>query len=156
MLFSLFHDFVKLNLSILFSRLISFFPIFNRVMKNEKLKKVTYRSHTNSPPPTLIRTVVRCSVTREGEGGGYDGGWGYVGAAGGEGRLTWGTGQKSCFGNFLENYYVLVAPGRTWSFEFCRKLQKLESFFTKFNQVFWILCTKNNPFYWKQKWIIID
>ena len=31
MLFSFFHNFVKLKLVILFSRLISLFPIFNRV-----------------------------------------------------------------------------------------------------------------------------
>ena len=79
MLFSFFHNFVKLKLVILFSRLISFFPIFNRV--TEKLQKVTYRSHTNPPQP-LIRTTVRCPLTRERERGGAHRGWGLRGGMG--------------------------------------------------------------------------
>ena len=48
--------------------------------------------------------------------------------------------KNAVFEHFLENYYILesyyilAAPGRTCSFEFCcRKLQKLESLFTKLN-----------------------
>ena len=70
--------------------------------------------------------------------------------------------DKYCFGHLLktnyrlENYYILVALGLTCSFKFCRKLQKLESFFTKFNQFPWILFTKNNQLYLKQKLVMID
>ena len=99
-------------------------------------------------------------------GGGRYIGWGggeYVGCGGTLGRGGGGGGgwreelvKNAVFGHFLENYYILAAPRWTCSFKFCIKLQKLESLFTKFNQISWILCTKNNPLYWKQKWIIID
>ena len=65
MLFSFFHNFVKLKLVILFSRLISFFPIFNRVMKNYKKLPID----PTPTPPTLTRT-------RFGRGGEYVGGGG--------------------------------------------------------------------------------
>ena len=51
LLFSFFHKFAKLNLVILFSRLISFFPIFNRVMKN-------YKKLPIDPTPTPPRLTV--------------------------------------------------------------------------------------------------
>ena len=78
LLFSFFHNFVKLKLVILFSRLILFFPIFNRVMKSYKKLPI---GPTPTPPPTLTRTTVRCRLTREREreGGGYvvvGGSWG--------------------------------------------------------------------------------
>ena len=66
MFFSFFHNFVKLKLSILFFRLISFFPIFNPVMKN--YKKLPIDATQNPPSPTLTCTTVRCPLSREGGG----------------------------------------------------------------------------------------
>ena len=89
MLFSFFHNFVKLKLVILFSRLISFFPIFNRVMK--KYKKLPI--DPTPTPPTLTRTRVGRGVNTL---GGYVGGDGYVGGMdtfwGGGGGVRWGDG----------------------------------------------------------------
>ena len=89
MLFSFFHNFFKLKLVTLFSRLISFFPIFNRVMKNYKKLPI---DPTPTPPPTLTRTTVRCPLTRERESGTWEmgvreGGTSWVGGTlrGGEG-----------------------------------------------------------------------
>ena len=64
--FSFFHNFVKLKLVILFSRLISFFPIFNPLMKN--YKKLPIDATPNPPSPTLTRTTVRCPLSRGGGG----------------------------------------------------------------------------------------
>ena len=60
MLFSFFHNFVKLKLVILFSRLISFFPIFNRVY--EKLQKLPI-DPTPTPPPPPRLPVLQLPVT---------------------------------------------------------------------------------------------
>ena len=82
-MFSFFHNFVKLKLVILFSRLISFFPIFNRVMKNYKKLPID----PTPTPPMLTRITVICPLTRERgrvrRGWWVRGGWGYVGAGGG-------------------------------------------------------------------------
>ena len=86
MLFSFFHNFVTLRIFSLFSRLISFFPIFNRVMKNEKLQKVTYRS------PTLTHTTVRCPLTRERGGRGGGGFRGQLEGGGVVRSVRWGMG----------------------------------------------------------------
>ena len=48
-LFSFFHNFDKLNLVILFSRLISLFPIFNNFY--EKLQSYLQIPHQPPPPP---------------------------------------------------------------------------------------------------------
>ena len=84
MLFSFFHNFVKLKLVVLLSRLISFFPIFNRVMKN-------YKKLPIDPTPNPPRLPV------QGEGGGI-----YT--------LGGGAGHNAVFGHFLESYYILAAP----------------------------------------------
>ena len=55
-----------------------------------------------------------------------------------------------------QNNYILAASRWTCSIEICRKMQKVQPLFSKFNQFSWFLCTKNNPAYWKQKWNIPD
>ena len=101
----IFHNFVILKL-VLFSRSISFFPIFNRLI--EKLQKVTYRSHTNPPPPPpLTRTTVRCPLTREREGGVRRGLVGTL-AGGVDGGLHVGGGVD------LRSWYKMLFLGIFW------------------------------------------
>ena len=87
-LFSFFHIFVKLKLVILFSRSISFFPIFNRVMKN--YTKLPRDPTPNSPLPRL--PVLQLDVPLLERGGtswlgGTWGDWGYVGLWGDGGMI---------------------------------------------------------------------
>ena len=86
----------------MFSRLISFFPIFNRVMKNYKKLPID----PTPTPPMLTRTTVICPLTRERGrvrrgwwarggmgvrwGGGYVAGWGVRWGGGGGGGVRWG------------------------------------------------------------------
>ena len=63
-------------------------------------------------------------------GGGVRWGGGYVGGVrwGGGGGVDMRSWSKKLFlCTFLENYYIFAAPALKCSFEFCRKLQKLES-----------------------------
>ena len=87
MLFSFFHNFVKIKLVILFSRLISFFPIFNRVNFR--------RGWGLRGGWGYVRGV------RRGLGGGTLGGWWYVrgyvvgwGYVGGGGAYVGGEGVR--------------------------------------------------------------
>ena len=121
------HNFVKLKLVILFSRLISFFLFSIEFMKN-------YKKLPIDPTPT---TLGRCPLTkkrerereRERERGGYVGG-------------------GVCMFYFLDvvlgTFEKLLHIGRPWMNVYVQVLQKtakkLESLFTEFNQISWILC----------------
>ena len=100
--FHFFHNFVELKLVILFSRLISFFPIFNWVMKNYEKLPIDL---TTTPPPPPRLPVLQLDVPlleREREGRGRRG-WEYVG---GGGWIRWGDGGTWGGWGYVRGYVV--------------------------------------------------
>ena len=89
-----------------------------------------------------------------GGGGGTWGGGGYVGA--GVDVRSW---SKMLFLDTFWKIWKLLQIGRPWMNAFVRvllKVAKIRVIIYKIESISWTLCTKNNPLYWKQKWIIID
>ena len=124
----------------MFSRLISFFPIFNRVMKNYKKLPID----PTPTPPMLTRTTVICPLTRE-RGrvrrgwwvrGGMGVRWGGVrcglgGTLGGggvyDGGIRWGGGGGVDVRSWSKMLFfgLFWKIGRPWMNAFDRVLQKI-------------------------------